>query len=106
MKKKLVLAAVSAAVFVAATATTASASVEQHGYGMVTVWEGGAAKCRAYTTNINPSDFNSDIKGVFESYNGGLCQAWMERKRYNSDGTVNYNWTTVTDTYTFGFGTV
>ncbi|MFD4371815.1 hypothetical protein [Streptomyces sp. NPDC058486] len=106
MKKKLALAAVSAALLTAATDTPAYATVDQHGSAMVTVWAGPSAKCRAYTVNIDPYTFNSDIKGVFESYNGGLCQAWLERKRYNADGSVNYDWTKVSHTYTWGSGTV
>ncbi|MEU3464437.1 hypothetical protein ABZ721_31335 [Streptomyces sp. NPDC006733] len=41
------------------------------------------------------------VRGGFRSYApySISCTGWLERKAYNPDGTVKYNWTKVTDYY-------
>jgi hypothetical protein len=54
--------------------------------------------CDAYT-EVRASD--GYVRGAFRSWNLGssaqVCEGWLERKRYNSDGSLQYNWTRVSD---------
>ncbi|MER6162493.1 hypothetical protein ABT147_44605 [Streptomyces sp. NPDC001868] len=55
--------------------------------------------CMGWTENKNPDSGNSDIRAGFRAAanSGAGCQGWLERKRFNPDGTVKYNWTRVSD---------
>ncbi|WP_369229673.1 hypothetical protein AB5J56_02880 [Streptomyces sp. R21] len=88
-----------AALLVGATATSANAVVQQVGNYAVQITNGvSLSYCHAYTEN-KTNDTNSDIKGKFDAANGSTCTAWLERKRYNPDGSVQQDWTRVSDVY-------
>ncbi|MGQ4381924.1 hypothetical protein [Streptomyces sp. SAS_270] len=97
MKKQIVFTLATAALLMGATTTSANATVTKAGDYAVSIHIGTAEFCRANT--LSQGGANSDIKGQFTASNGGACQAWLERKRYNDDGSLQYNWTKISDYY-------
>jgi hypothetical protein len=94
LKKQIVFTLATATLVLGATATTAGASIVRVNNHDVGIKVGGYEVCSAYTETRG-----AEAKGKFWAQNGGACQAWLERQRFNADGSLMYNWQRVSDFY-------
>ncbi|MBW8486196.1 hypothetical protein [Actinomadura parmotrematis] len=89
-----------AALCVLATAAPASADVRK-GDDYVDIWTEGNFGVRICGATITVRSSDGYVKGGFSSFQpySISCKGWLERKTYNTDGTVKQNWTKVTNFY-------
>ncbi|MET7370427.1 hypothetical protein ABZS61_32100 [Streptomyces sp. NPDC005566] len=104
MKKKIAVAIAATALTLFANASPASADVVRNEGFVAIRTSAGYELCVGVMEGRDPFDSNSDQKARFKAYAGTGCQGWLERKRYNADGSVQYNWTKVSDYYWFSDG--
>ncbi|WP_405016595.1 hypothetical protein OHV05_05425 [Kitasatospora sp. NBC_00070] len=96
MKTKALITLGAAALTILATAVPANASVSKTNSN-VRIIISGSTQCDGW---VEASDDGVNAIGTFSGVDySASCIGWLERKRYNDNGTVMYNWTKITDYY-------
>lgn len=94
------LAAAAATIAVAAGVMTATPATAQGTGALAIEYIPGqdvtVGSCKGW---MNKRTTDGYVQALGQSWYSTDCDVWLERKRYNSDGSVDYNWKPVSNRY-------